>query len=94
MKLDLQKIFILDLNFEKGKRYRNRDTSKELDQSLEKFFNIFDRDPDCLIRLMDAAVEKEIKERTLLTLKGTTLSDEDEKHFIPVVKEEDEIKLN
>ncbi len=88
MKLDLQKIFVLDLNFEKGKRYGGRDTSEELNQSLEKFFNIFDRDPDCLIRLMDAAVEKEVKEMTLLTLKGTALSDEDEKHFIPVTLED------
>jgi len=88
MKLDLQKIFILDLNFEKGKGYRNRDTSKELDQSLEKFFNIFDRDPDCLIRLMDAAVEKEIKKRMLLTLSSTELTPEDKQNYTPVTFED------
>jgi hypothetical protein len=88
MKLDLQKIFILDLNFEKGKRYRNRDTSKELDQSLEKFFNIFDRDPDCLIRLMDAAVEKEIKKRMVLTLSSTELTPEDKQNYTSVTFED------
>jgi hypothetical protein len=93
MRLDLEKIFVLNLDFEKGKKYYSRDTSKELDESFERFFNIFGNDPDNLIKLMDAAVNQEIKEMTLLTLKGTALSEDDEKHFIPVVKEEDEIKL-
>jgi hypothetical protein len=88
MKLDLQKIFVLDLDFEKGKRYGGRDTSEELNQSLEKFFNIFDRDPDCLIRLMDAAVEKEVKERMLLILASTELTPEDGQNYRPVTEED------
>jgi hypothetical protein len=94
MRLDLEKIFVLDLDFERGKRYYSRNTSKELDESFERFFNIFGKDPDNLIKLMDNAVNQEIKEMTLLALKGTQLTDEDETHFIPVIKEEDEIKLD
>jgi hypothetical protein len=87
MKLDLETIFVLDLDFKKGMRYGGRDTSKELDESLEKFFNIFGRDPDCLIRLMDAAVEKEIKERMLLTLASTELTPEDKQNFTPLTED-------
>jgi hypothetical protein len=95
MRLDLDKIlknaFVLDLDFEKGWA---GDTRCQLDESLERFFNIFGKDPLNLIKLMDAAVNSEIKERMLLTLSGTSLTDEDEENFIPIVKEEDEIKLD
>jgi hypothetical protein len=92
----LRNAFILDLDFEKSNDYiiSGIDTRQKLDKSLEKFFNIFGKDPDNLIRLMDAAVNSEIKERMLLTLSGTSLTDEDEENFIPVVREEDEIKLD
>jgi len=96
MRLDLDKIlknaFVLDLDFEKG--WAQGDTRFQLDESLERFFNIFGKDPLNLIKLMDAAVNSEIKERMLLTLSGTSLTDEDEENFIPIVKEEDEIKLD
>lgn len=78
MRLDLEKIFVLDLKYD-----THGVTRDDLDQSLERFFEIFDKDPGELIRLMDVAVRNELKERTLLYLAGTKLSPEDEENFKP-----------
>ena len=93
MRLNLDNTFVLDLDFERGKRYGGRDTRKELDESLERYFNIFGKDPDKLIQLMDNAVHKETKIRMLTTLVETELTGSDEKYFKPVTVE-DLNKLN
>lgn len=83
MRLDLEKVFVLDLKFAKPKYAAHNITRDDLDQSFERFFNTFDRDPGELIRLMDKAVRDELKERALLYLAGTKLSPEDEENFRP-----------
>lgn len=88
MRLNLDNTFVLDLDFERGKRYGGRDTRKELDESLERYFNIFGKDPDKLIQLMDNAVHKETKVRMLTTLVETELREGDEEHFKPVTLED------
>lgn len=88
MRLSLENTFVLDLDYERGKRYGGRDTRRELDESLERFFNIFGKDPDKLIQLMDNAVYKETKVRILNTLTATELTGSDEKHFKPVTVED------
>ena len=88
MRLSLENTFVLDLDFERGKRYGGRDTRKELDESFERFFNIMGKDPDKLITLMDTAVNKEVKKRMLTTLVETELTGSDEKHFKPVTVED------
>ncbi|HMS90701.1 MAG TPA: hypothetical protein PKC87_00560 [Candidatus Absconditabacterales bacterium] len=88
MRLSLENTFVLDLDFERGKRYGGRDTRKELDESFERFFNIMGKDPDKLITLMDTAVNKEVKKRMLLTLVETELTGSDETHFKPLTSED------
>lgn len=83
MRLDLEKIFVLNLNFVDPKYAAHGVTRDDLDQSLERFFDTFDRDPGELVRLMDKAVRDELKERALLYLAGTKLSLEDEENFKP-----------
>jgi len=83
MRLDLEKVFVLDL------KYSTHGVTRDgLDQSLERFFDTFDRDPGELVRLMDKAVSNELKERALLYLAGTKLSPEDEENFKPFVLED------
>jgi hypothetical protein len=79
MRLDLEKIFVLDLKYKK-----HGISPDKLDQSLERFFNIFDRNPGELVRLMEKAVKDELKERALLALSATNLTQEDEENFKPV----------
>lgn len=78
MRLDLEKVFVLDLKYN-----THGVTRDELDNSLERFFNTFDRDPGELVRLMDKAVRDELKQRALLYLSGTKLSQEDQENFKP-----------
>jgi len=86
MRLDLKKVFdqlsqnafILDIKF------ASDFTRNQLDMSFESFFATFQKDPYRLIELMDAAVKQELKERALLYIAGTKLSQEDEENFKPV----------
>lgn len=92
MRVDLEKIlenaFILDLDFERGKKYGRRDTRKELDESLERYFNIFGKDPDKLIQTLDREIAREVKRRTIKVFKETDLTEEDKKYFKPLTKED------
>jgi hypothetical protein len=87
MRLNLDKIlenaFILNLDFEKGDKY-GRDTRKELEQSLERFINIFGNDPSSLIQSLEAAIHKEVKKKTLRVFRETKLTEEDKQYFKPL----------
>ena len=84
MRLDLEKIineasknaFILDLNY-------TLTTRDELDQSFEKFFATFSRNPARLIAIMNSAVRKHTKRKTLEVLSTTTLTQQDKENFEP-----------
>lgn len=91
MRLNLDKIlentFVLNLDFEKGDKY-GRDTRKELEQSLERFINIFGNDPSSLIQSLEAAIHKEVKKKTLRVFRETKLTEEDKQYFKPLTSED------
>jgi len=65
---------MFDLNY-------TRTSRDELDKSFESFFDTFNRSPYKLKIIMDTAVRGELKKRALNILSGTTLTEEDTKHF-------------
>lgn len=84
MRIDLEKLYLIDIDFNKGTKSRD-----DFEKVLIKIINFHDKNGDAIYYFLENHVNRKIKDKSLEIFSQTQISEEDIKNLTEI--EENEI---